>query len=134
MNLCCPHPNQVSSFAEARFGIIKQPTMVVFSPPPSSTTTTRATSPLSPMATTSHHCRHHHPPPSLASYDDNSRYQPRGGNRRRCGKVPRCPDGDDACHHHRPQCEVSFPIPLPCLSLTPNAGATSPWVTWQPSH
>ena len=57
-----------------------------------------------------------------------------GACRRRRGKVPCRPDGDDACHRHRPLCEVSYYMTLPHLSFRPNAGATSPWAMWPPSH
>ena len=107
-------------------------------------------SPPLPTATTSHHCRHHHPPPSLVRYDDNSRHQPRGGNatsppqrlsarltmERAGNNVARCHVVQmvTMCHRHCPLCEVSYYMTLPHLSFRPNAGATSLWVTWQPSH
>ena len=101
-------------------------------PRPTRTTTTtttwqrQATNPSStrPRSTTT--------PPTRAPRHHRQRLKGVGVCRRRRGNMPRCPDGDDACHHHRLQ--VSPYIPLPLLPFTPNAGALSLWVTWQPYH
>ena len=102
-------------------------------PRPTRTTTTttttwqrQATNPSStrPRSTTT--------PPTRAPRHRRQRLKGDGVCRRRRGNVPRRPDGDDACHRHRLQ--VSPYIPLPLLPFTPNAGASSPWVTWQPYH
>ena len=54
-----------------------------------------------------------------------------GACRRRCGNMPRRSDSDDGCHHHHLQYAGQLLHPVLLLSLTPNAGATSPMVTWQ---
>ena len=104
--------------------------MVVFSPPPSSRpnrvchVTTVANGyhqpPLSPPppTTITGHLRQRHPIPTMRRRRHVTTPAAQctpgdGACGQRCGKVPRRPDSDDACHRHNPQCEVSFPIPSP---------------------
>ena len=66
---------------------------------------------------------HHHGPPPQRQQRTSTTTKGDGVCRRRCGNVPRHPDGDDACHRHRLHMQVSLLLPF-----TPNAGASSPWV------
>ena len=77
---------------------------------------------------------YHHGPPTQRQQRTSTIMKGDGVCRRQHGNVPHRPDGDDACHRHRLHMQVSPYIPLPLLPFTLNAGASSPWVMWQPYH